>query len=133
MDSFGGAGMNQELDLVRAAGLGLLGLVAGTMSGLLGIGGAIIIIPALVFIFGFTQKLAQGTTLLLMIPPIGLLAALSYWKAGDVDIRAAVIIAVFFFAGGYLGGKLGLTLDEALLRKVFSVFLVGVAVKMFFE
>ena len=125
--------MGQEFGLLQGLGLGLLGLLAGTMSGLLGIGGAVVIIPALVFVFGFTQKMAQGTTLLLMIPPIGLLAALSYYRAGDVNIKAAVVIAVFFFLGGWLGGKLGLTLDEAILRKVFAVFLVGIAVKMFFE
>lgn len=103
------------------------------MSGLLGIGGAVVIIPALVFIFGFSQKMAQGTTLLLMIPPIGLLAALSYYKAGDVDLRAAIVIALFFFVGGWLGGRLGLSVNEAVLRKVFAVFLVGIAAKMFFE
>jgi uncharacterized membrane protein YfcA len=125
--------MSQELNLLRAAGFGALGLVAGTMSGLLGIGGAVVIIPALVFIFGFSQKMAQGTTLLLMIPPIGLLAALSYYKAGDVDLRAAIVIALFFFVGGWLGGRLGLSVNEAVLRKVFAVFLVGIAAKMFFE
>ncbi len=125
--------MNQELDLLRGFGFGLLGLAAGTMSGLLGIGGAVVIIPALVFIFGFTQKMAQGTTLLLMIPPIGLMAALGYYRAGDVDMKAGILIAVFFFFGGWLGGKLGLSLDEAILRKAFSVLLIGIAIKMFFE
>jgi len=119
--------------LITSAGLGLLGLVAGSLSGLLGIGGAIVIIPALVFIFGFSQKLAQGTTLLLMIPPIGLLAALQYYKAGDVDLRAAIIIAVSFFVGGLIGGKLAAVVDPVLLRRIFSVFLAAVAAKMFFS
>jgi hypothetical protein len=125
--------MNQDIDLISGIGLGLLGLLAGTMSGLLGIGGAIIIIPALVYVFGFSQKLAQGTTLLLMIPPIGLLAALSYWKAGDVNIGAGIVIAAFFFVGGYLGGQIGITMNEAILRKAFAVFLIAVAIKMFFD
>lgn len=123
----------ETITLFRGAGLALLGLLAGTLSGLLGIGGAVVIIPVLVFVFGFSQRLAQGTTLLLMIPPIGLLAAIQYWRAGDVDILSAVIIAVFFFFGGLVGGKLAIGLDPTLLRKVFSVCLVGIAVKMFFE
>ncbi len=122
-----------EFGLLQWTGLGLLGLLAGTMSGLLGIGGAVVIIPALVFVFGFSQKMAQGTTLLLMIPPIGLLAAISYYKAGDVNIQAGIVIAAFFFLGGFLGGKLGISMDEVLLRRIFSVFLVAVAVKLFFK
>jgi uncharacterized membrane protein YfcA len=125
--------MNQNLTLVQAFGLGFLGLAAGTLGGMLGIGGAIIIVPALVYVFGYSQKLAQGTTLALMVPPIGLLAVLSYFKTGDVDIRAAAIIAVFFFAGGFLGGKLGLIMDAGILKKVFAAFMVVVAVKMFFD
>jgi uncharacterized membrane protein YfcA len=119
--------------LTESLGLGLLGLLAGSLSGVLGIGGAIVIIPALVLIFGFSQKIAQGTTLLLMIPPIGLLAAIQYYRAGDVDLKAAIIIAVFFFAGGFIGGKLASIIDPSLMRRIFSVFLVLVAVKMFFE
>jgi uncharacterized membrane protein YfcA len=68
-----------------------------------------------------------------MIPPIGLLAAISYYKAGDVNLKAAAVIAIFFLLGGYLGGKLGLSMNEALLRKTFSIFLVALAIKMFFE
>jgi uncharacterized membrane protein YfcA len=119
--------------IVKALGLGLLGLAAGTLSGLLGIGGAVLIIPALVFLFGFSQITAQGTTLLLMIPPIGLLAAMQYWKAGHVDLKAAIIIAIFFFFGGLLGGKLADALDPNLLRKGFALFLAVIAAKMFFE
>lgn len=116
-----------------SAGLGLLGLLAGSLSGLLGIGGAIVIIPALVFVFGYSQRLAQGTTLLLMIPPIGLMAAWQYYKAGDVDLRAAIIIAIFFFVGGFFGGKLAIGLDPTWIRRAFAVFLIGVAIKMLLE
>jgi uncharacterized protein len=119
-------------EIVRTIGFGILGLAAGSLSGLLGIGGAIVIIPVLVFVFGFSQKMAQGTTLLLMIPPIGLLAALQYYQAGDVDIKAAIIIAAFFFIGGFLGGKLAMNIDPILMRRIFSIFLFGIAVKMFF-
>lgn len=114
-------------------GLGAIGLIAGSLSGLLGIGGAVVIIPALVLIFGYSQRLAQGTTLLLMIPPIGLLAALEYWKAGDVDLKAAIIIASFFFLGGLIGAKLATNIDPVLVRRIFAVFLVVIAVKMFLD
>jgi uncharacterized protein len=119
--------------MMRTIGFGILGLAAGSLSGLLGIGGAIVIIPVLVFVFGFSQKAAQGTTLLLMIPPIGLLAALQYYRAGDVDLRAAIIIAAFFFVGGLLGGKLAMNIDPAMMRRIFSVCLIGIGVKMFFS
>jgi uncharacterized protein len=111
----------------------LIGVVAGMASGLLGIGGAIIIIPALTLLLGFSEHTAQGTTLLLMIPPIGLLAALEYYKAGYVNLKAAIIIAVFFFVGAFFGGKIALKVDETILRKVFAVFLAAIAARMFFS
>jgi uncharacterized protein len=120
-------------DLFRILGFAILGLTAGTASGLLGIGGAVIIIPSLVFIFGFDQKLAQGTTLLLMVPPIGILAALQYYRSGHVDIKAGAIIAALFIVGGFLGAKLADLLDPSVMRKVFAVCLAGIAVKMFFD
>ncbi len=120
-------------EVLRLGGLGLLGLAAGTLSGLLGIGGAVLIIPALVFIFGFSQVTAQGTTLLLMIPPIGLLAALQYWKAGHVDILAGTVIALFFFFGGFFGGRFATLIDPVILRKAFALFLALIAVKMFLD
>jgi uncharacterized membrane protein YfcA len=120
-------------ELTKILGYGILGLAAGTASGLLGIGGAVIIIPALVFIFGFSQKMAQGTTLLLMVPPIGLLAALQYYRSGDVDLKAGAIIAALFFIGGFLGAKLAENIDPALMRKIFAVCLAGISVKLFFS
>jgi uncharacterized protein len=119
--------------MLEIIGFIVIGIVAGTVSGLLGIGGAIIIVPALVLFLGFNQETAQGTTLLLMIPPIGLLAALEYYKAGQVNIKAAVIIAVFFFISALFGGKLALKLDPQVLRKVFAVLLAVIAVRMFFS
>ena len=80
----------------------LLGLIAGTFSGLIGTGGAIIIIPTLVLLFGLSQHMAQGTTLALMVPPIGLLAAWTYYKAGFVDLKIAGLICLGFFVGGWL-------------------------------
>jgi len=109
----------------------LLGAVAGIVSGLLGIGGAIIIVPALVYIFGFGQHLAQGTSLALMLPPIGLLAVLEYYQKGLVDIKAALFICLTFFLGGLLGAKITMNLPVPLLRKIFALILLALAVRMF--
>lgn len=111
----------------------LIGLVAGVFSGIIGIGGAIIIIPALVFILGMDQYTAQGTSLAVMLPPIGLLAALSYYKEGAVNLKYALIIAGAFLIGGFIGSKFALSIPEALLRKIFAVILLAIALKMFFS
>ena len=110
----------------------LLGLAAGILSGLIGIGGGIIIVPALVFIFGFSQHQAQGTTLALLVPPIGILAAYNYYKAGHVDLRIALLLAIAFIAGSYFGSKLAIRLPQELLKKIFGIFLLLVAIKMLF-
>ena len=111
----------------------LIGLLAGVFSGLIGIGGAIIMIPALVLILGMDQYSAQGTSLAIMLPPIGLLAAWNYYKAGAIDLRYAMIIAVAFFIGGYFGSKFALGISEVILRKIFAAILLVIAVKMFFS
>ena len=98
----------------------LLGLVAGIFSGLIGIGGGIIIVPALVFLFGLPQHQAQGTTLALLVPPIGLLAAWTYYKEGYVDIKSALLIATTFVVGSYLGSKLSIKLDQQIVKKIFG-------------
>jgi len=108
----------------------LLGLVAGILSGLIGIGGGIIIVPALVFIFGLTQHQAQGTTLALMVPPIGILAAWTYYQKGFVDLRIAALICAGFVIGGLLGAKLATNLSNVILEKIFGVALLLVALKM---
>jgi uncharacterized membrane protein YfcA len=108
----------------------LVGLAAGILSGLLGIGGGILIVPCLVFIFGLSQHAAQGTTLALMIPPIGLLAAWTYYKQGHVDIRMAALICLGFFVGGLFGAKLAGLINGALLQKLFGVALLITALKM---
>ena len=108
----------------------LLGLIAGVASGLIGIGGATIIIPALVFICKFDQHTAQGTTLAMMVPPIGLLAAWAYYKAGYVDVRVAAVLAVGFVFGGLIGAKYAVALPGPTLQRVFGVGLLLVAIKM---
>jgi uncharacterized protein len=108
----------------------LLGLVAGILSGLIGIGGGTIIVPALIFLFGFSQHLAQGTTLALLVPPIGILAAWTYYKQGYVDLHIAALICIGFFFGGLLGAKLATHLSNVILEKIFGVALLLIALKM---
>jgi uncharacterized protein len=117
--------MNQLLYIV-------LGLVAGVFGGIFGIGGGIILIPALVFFFGLTQHQAQGTTLAILIPPIGLLAALKYYYSGNVKLGMAAFICLGFFIGGYFGASLIQNLPDLLLKKLFGVFLLMVSLKMIF-
>jgi uncharacterized membrane protein YfcA len=110
-----------------------IGLAAGILSGFIGLGGAIVIIPALTLFMGMSQYMAQGTSLAVMLPPIGLLAAWNYWKAGELNLKYAMIIAAAFLIGGYIGSKYALTVSENMLRKVFAIALVLVAVNMFFK
>ena len=111
----------------------IIGLIAGTFSGLIGIGGAIIIIPSLVYLLGMDQYTAQGTSLGIMLPPIGLLAAWSYYKEGALNLEYAMIIAAAFLIGGYIGSRFALNIPEAVLRKVFAIVLAIIALKMFFS
>lgn len=111
----------------------ILGIAAGALSGIFGIGGGIVLVPALVFIFGLTQHQAQGTTLALMVPPIGLLAALRYYQAGNVKLGMAGFICIGFFIGGLIGANLVQNISEPLLKKGFAVFLLFVSLRMLFS
>jgi uncharacterized protein len=113
--------------------IALIGMAAGVLGGMLGLGGAIIIIPALIMFLGFSQQLAQGTALIMMVLPVGALAAFQYYQKGFVDVKAALILAGFFFIGGYFGAKLATQIPQEILKKVFAVMLVGIAVKMWFQ
>jgi len=108
----------------------IIGLAGGIAGGLLGIGGAIVMIPALVFFAGFKQLTAQGTTLLAMIPPIGIFAAIQYYKAGHADIKTAAIIAAGFIVGAYLGSKIALNINPQLLKKIFGFLLLYISIRM---
>jgi len=105
----------------------IVGLFAGLVSGLIGIGGGIVIVPCLIFIFKFSQHAAQGTTLAMLVPPIGLLAAWTYYKGGHVNLPVAGLLCLGFVVGGYFGAKFAVPLSEVVLRKVFGACLLVVA------
>lgn len=108
----------------------VIGIITGVTAGMLGIGGAIIMVPALVYVLGVSQQMAQGTSLAVMLPPIGIIAAYNYYKAGQVNLKFALILAVCFLAGSYFGSKFSLSLPEATLKKIFGILLLAVAMKM---
>lgn len=110
----------------------LIGVAAGFASGFVGVGGGIIIVPALVFFLGYTQHMAQGTSLALMLPPIGLLGFYNYYKSGNTNVYAAMVIAVAFIAGAYFGSKLSIGLDQRIVKKVFGGVMMLAAAKLLF-
>ena len=110
----------------------ILGLLAGAFSGLIGIGGGVIIVPALVFIFGMSQLQAQGTTLALLVPPIGILAAWTYYRQGFVDVRVAGIICAGFIVGSFISARFATHLSNEVLQKVFGVALLAIGIRMIF-
>lgn len=122
-----------KMDVTIIIGLMILGLFAGYLSGLVGIGGGIVMVPVLVLLFGFTQHRAQGTTLALLIFPVGILGVMNYYKTGNVDLKTTFLLCIGFVLGSYLGSKTAITLSQEMLRKVFAGLLVVVAVKMFFQ
>jgi hypothetical protein len=110
--------------------LSLIGLLAGMLAGMIGVGGGIIIVPALVFFLGFTQKEAQGTSLGLLLLPIGILAVINYYNKGLIDVRVVLVMAVAFILGGFLGSKIALAISEDALKKIFAIVLFYTGLKM---
>ncbi len=110
----------------------ILGVLAGTLSGLVGIGGGVILVPALVFLFGFSQHSAQGTTLALMVPPIGILAAWTYYRQGHVDLKIAGFVCAGFLLGGLLGARFAAGLSNIMLERIFGLLLLFISLKMLF-
>jgi len=110
----------------------LVGLVAGALSGMVGVGGGIIVVPALVYILGFSQFQAQGTSLGLLLLPVGVLAVWNYYKQGYIDVKVVLVMCVAFVIGGWIGSKVTLSLPQETVKKVFAVVLLLVAGKMLF-
>ena len=108
------------------------GLLAGLLSGLIGIGGGTIVVPILVIFFGLSQKMAQGTTLALLVPPIGILAAWTYYKEGYVDFPIAAFICFGFIFGGLIGAKFANNLSNQTLERIFGIALLVISIKMIF-
>jgi uncharacterized membrane protein YfcA len=110
----------------------IIGLIAGLLSGIVGIGGGIIIVPALVYFVGFSQRQAQGTSLAILLLPIGLLAVMQFYKAGYVNPKVTAVIALAFVVGSYFGSRIALSVPQESLKKVFAVLLLVIAVKLLF-
>jgi uncharacterized membrane protein YfcA len=111
----------------------LIGLAAGILSGLFGIGGGVLIVPALVYFAAMPIKTATGTSLGALLLPVGLLGAMAYWKAGHIDMRASLIVAGGLFFGALLGARLALTMQAGMLQRAFAIFLVAVGIRMFLK
>ena len=107
-----------------------LGIVTGILGGLLGIGGGTIIVPYLVYVQKFNQHQAQGISLLLVALPVGFLAAVKYYKEGNINLKFGLLVAMGFFIGGYLGAIIAHKIPESLLKKLFGIYLLLIAIKM---
>lgn len=108
-----------------------IGLLAGFLSGLIGIGGGIVIVPVLVYFFAMSQKTAQGTTLFMFLLPIGILGVFNYHKAGHVDYKTAIIMGITFVLGSYFGSKTAIGMDTRLVKQIFGVAIIIIGIKMF--
>ena len=108
----------------------MIGLLAGILSGLVGVGGGIIVVPALVLFLGYSQQAAQGTSLGLLLLPVGILAVINYYNKGHIDVKVVAVMSVAFILGGWLGSKLALQLSQELLRKIFAIVLFYTAFRM---
>ena len=108
----------------------VIGLVAGVLSGMIGVGGGIIVVPALVFFLGFNQHQAQGTSLGLLLLPVGILAVMNYYNKGFIDIKVVAIMSLAFILGGWLGSKLSLSLPADTVKKIFALLLFYTGIKM---
>jgi uncharacterized membrane protein YfcA len=110
----------------------LIGFASGGLSGLVGVGGGIIIVPCLVFFLAFPQKMAQGTSLGILLLPAGILGVIQYYKQGQVDFRVVAIVAIGFILGNFFGSKLALSLNDKVLKRIFAVTLIVIAIKILF-
>lgn len=110
----------------------VVGIAAGILGGLVGVGGGLIIVPSLVYFIGFSQKTAQGTSLGLIMLPVGILGVLQYYKQGHVDFRVVGMLAVGFLLGSFFGSKVALSLSQETVKKIFACLMILIAIKMLF-
>lgn len=118
------------MEILHGIGIGVL---AGIFAGLFGIGGGTVIIPLLVLIYGMSQQMAQGTSLVALLLPVGLLATIEYYKNGNANVGLGLLIGVGLFIGGYLGAYIANHITSSTLRKLFAIFLLFVSIKMYFK
>jgi hypothetical protein len=124
---------NNIMSLTHLLILIAIGIISGLLSGVFGVGGAIIVIPALVFIIGLSQHEAQGTSLAFMLPPVGILATWNYWKAGHVNWKIALVLSLTFVLGAYLGSRFSINISDKTLRRMFGILMILIALKMIFS
>jgi uncharacterized protein len=124
--------MNDKMETSVFILLTIIGLIVGFFGGMFGVGGGVILIPMLVYILGMEQHSAQGTSIAILLPPIGLVAAFNYYKAGHINIKYAIIIAITFIIGSYFGSKLAVYLPDQVSRRIFAVIMFLISIKMFF-
>lgn len=120
------------MDLRIAAGIAL-GVAVGVISGLIGVGGGIVLVPALIFAFKMDQHMAQGTSLAMLLPPTGILAFIRYYRAGHADLKLGLFMSLGVFIGGYFGGTWAQSISGPTLRRIFALLLLGTAAKLFFQ
>lgn len=112
--------------------LAAIGLAAGILSGLFGVGGGLIMVPAMVFFLGMSQHAAQGTSLAVLVMPVALVAAYTYHQQGQLNFKYALVIAAVFVVGSFLGAKLSLGLNETLLKRIFGLLMLIMSIKLIF-
>jgi uncharacterized membrane protein YfcA len=120
----------QKINMETIVYLVLIGLAAGFLGGMIGIGGGVLIVPALILLLGLSQHQSQGISLAMMIFPVGILGVINYYKKGFVDFRYAGLLAVGFFVGSYIGSKFSLSLPQELVKKIFAVVMILLALKL---
>lgn len=124
--------MQTKMDITTILILALTGIMAGFLGGMVGVGGGIIMVPALVYLLHQSQQSAQGTSLAVLMIPVSAVAVYNYYKGGQVNFKYALVIAAFFLVGSYFGSKLALRIDQTLVRRLFAGFMIAVAIKMLF-
>lgn len=123
----------KEMTIQTILILVLIGVASGMLSGFVGVGGGVIIVPALVFFLGLSQHNAQGTSLFILLLPVGILAVVNYWKAGEISWKFGIIVSIAFVLGGYIGSKLSLKMSPHLVKFVFGLFMVVVSAKLIYS